>query len=249
MHWPCLTRTCLLFLQNQHVMRLLHGGKSHIASCSYFPAILWHNLSVWFLMGSHWLIYKLIFKNLSSHCWQEWIEFFYATLTVEHTWKRKWTCRTYIAAVPNQTFTSVFIHSNRGQDHIMHIFMCLIPTTVGVGVSEIKLLKYGMTSVLDTVLISNTTICNVCQDWPVSTAYFILELGTRMGTWVVKFSSRHMKKEALHSLRVARSNRKKKTVYWYTYGCNGLWSSCWPSCLHFPHIHCDSYSLPTLVFS
>jgi len=46
----------------------------------------------------------------------------------------------------------------------MHIFLYLILTIMGVSFSEIKLLKYGMTSVLDTVLISNTTICNVCQD-------------------------------------------------------------------------------------
>ena len=75
MHWPCLTRTFLLFLQNQHVMRILYGGKLHVASCSYFPTILRHNLSVWSLKGSHWLLYKLIFKYFSSHCWQEWTEF------------------------------------------------------------------------------------------------------------------------------------------------------------------------------
>jgi hypothetical protein len=86
------------------------------------------------------------------------------------TYVTKWTCWTYIAAASNQTFTPVFIHDNTVQDHIMHIFLYLILTIVGVGVSEIKILKYGMTSVLDTVLISNTTICRVCQDWPVSTA-------------------------------------------------------------------------------
>ena len=73
-------------------------------------------------------------------------------------------------------------------------------------------LKYGMTSVFDRVLISNTTICNVCQGWPVSTAYFILKLGTRMFTWIVKFSSCHMKKEALHCFRVARSNRRINSI-------------------------------------
>jgi len=46
----------------------------------------------------------------------------------------------------------------------MYIFLYLILTIVGVGVSEIKLLKHGMTSVLDKVLISNTTIYSVCQD-------------------------------------------------------------------------------------
>ena len=51
------------------------GGKLHVASCTYFSTILWYNLSVWFLKGRHWLWYKLISKNLSSHCWQEWIEY------------------------------------------------------------------------------------------------------------------------------------------------------------------------------
>ena len=148
-------------------------------------------------MGSHWLIQKLIFKNLISHCWHKWIEFGYAKLTADHMWKRKWTCRNYIAVAPNQTLTPVFIHSNTGQDQIMHIFLYLILTIMGVSFSEIKLLKYGMTSVLDTVLISNTTICNVCQDWRVSTAYFILKLCTGMGTWTVKCSSCHMKKKKL----------------------------------------------------
>jgi len=46
----------------------------------------------------------------------------------------------------------------------MHIVLYLIRTAVGVGFPEIKLLKYGMNSVLDTVLISNATISNVCQD-------------------------------------------------------------------------------------
>ena len=138
--------------------------------------------------------------------------FGYAILWVEHVWKRKWTCRTYIAVAPNQSLTLVFIHSHRVQDHFMHIFLYLILTIAGVGVPEIKLLKYGMTSVLNTELINNTTICNVCQDWPVPTAYFILKLGTRMSTWAVKCSSHHMKKEEIDCLRVARFNRRKNSI-------------------------------------
>jgi len=157
------------------------------------------------------------YTNLLSKTWVPTVDknelsFGYSTLRAEHMWQRKWTCRTYIAAAPNQTLTPLFIHSNTGQDHTMHIFLYVILSIVGVGVSEIKLLKYGMTSVFDRVLISNTTICNVCQGWPVSTAYFTLKLGTRMFTWIVKFSSCHMKKEALHCFRVARSNRRKNSI-------------------------------------
>jgi len=64
-------------------MSMLHGasdlywprqpfGKLLVASCSYLCTILWHHLSVWFLMDSHWLIHKLIFKKLCVCCWQEW---------------------------------------------------------------------------------------------------------------------------------------------------------------------------------
>jgi len=91
------------------------------------------------------------------------LSFGYATLTTEHMWKRKWTYQTYINVAPNQTLTAVFIRSNTGQDHIIHIFLYLILTVVGVGVSEIKLLKYGMTSLLDRVLISNTIFWTVCK--------------------------------------------------------------------------------------
>jgi len=67
-------------------MSMLHGasdlywprqpfGKLLVASCSYLCTILWHHLSVWFLMDSHWLIHKLIFKKLCVCCWQEWTEF------------------------------------------------------------------------------------------------------------------------------------------------------------------------------
>jgi hypothetical protein len=239
MHLLGLTRTCLFFLQNQHVKRILHGGKSYSASCSYCSTILWHNLSVWFLIESHWLIHKLILKNLSSHYWQEWIELWLCNTEVEHMRKRKCNCQTNIADAPNQSLIPLIIHSNAGQDHIMHIFLYLILTVVGVGVSEIKLLKYGMPSALHTVLISNTTVCTVCQHWPVSTACCIVTLGTTMGTGAVKFCYCHMKKEAPGCLRVARANRRKNSILVHLL-------MKWQSCLLFPHILCDSYSLPIL---
>jgi hypothetical protein len=83
---------------------------------------------------------------------------------------------------------------------------------MGVGFSGIKLLKYGMTSALDTVLINNTTVCTVCQHLPMYTAHCIYKLVTTMGTWAVEFSSCHMKKEALDCLRVARANRRTNSI-------------------------------------
>jgi len=84
--------------------------------------------------------------------------------------------QTYIAAAPNQTLTPVFIHSSTGQHHIIHIVLYLILIIVGVGVPEITLLKYRMTSVLDTVLISNTATCSVSR---LTSVHCILHLKTQ----------------------------------------------------------------------
>ena len=124
MHWLCLTRTCLLFLQNQHVMGMFHGGKFYVASYSYFPTILRHNLSVWFLKGSHRLLNKFIFKNLSSHCWQEWIEFCLCNIERRTYVKKKMILSNPHCCCTQQNLTPV--HSNTGLEHIMHIVLYLI---------------------------------------------------------------------------------------------------------------------------
>jgi hypothetical protein len=129
MHWLCVTRTCCTVskkparYENVNMEPQTSAewfGKLLVASCSYFRTILWHNLSVWFLMDSCWLMYKLIFKELCVHCWQEWIEF----LVTQHwEWniseKESGTCLTYITAAPNQNLSPVVIHVYRGQDHIV----------------------------------------------------------------------------------------------------------------------------------
>jgi len=101
-----------------------------ITSCALplFPGVA-IPLAHWFLMDSHWLIYKLVFKKLCPLLTRmNWVLF------TQH-WeqniseKESGTCLTYITAAPNQTLTAVFIHSYRGQDHIMHIFLYLILIT------------------------------------------------------------------------------------------------------------------------